>query len=51
MALSDRQKQRVAIASAMAAGKKPLLFDEQTFGLDFFRKREYIFFSRRRRSV
>ena len=35
MALSDGQKQRVAIASAIAAGAQILLFDEPTSGLDF----------------
>ncbi|MCR5798688.1 MAG: ABC transporter ATP-binding protein [Lachnospiraceae bacterium] len=35
MALSGGQKQRVAIASAIGAGAKLLLFDEPTSGLDF----------------
>ncbi len=35
MSLSGGQKQRAAIASAMLAGKKLLVFDEPTSGLDF----------------
>lgn len=35
MSLSGRQKQRVAVASALLAGKKLLVFDEPTSGLDF----------------
>ena len=35
MSLSDGQKQRVAIASALLSGKKLLIFDEPTSGLDF----------------
>ena len=35
MSLSGGQKQRVAIASAMLADKKILVFDEPTSGLDF----------------
>lgn len=34
MSLSGGQKQRVAIASAVASGKKIILFDEPTSGLD-----------------
>ena len=34
MSLSGGQKQRTAIASAMLAGKKILVFDEPTSGLD-----------------
>ena len=35
MSLSGGQKQRTAIASALMAGKKLLVFDEPTSGLDF----------------
>ena len=35
MSLSEGQKQRVAIASAILAGKEILIFDEPTSGLDF----------------
>lgn len=35
MSLSGGQKQRAAIASALLAGKKLLVFDEPTSGLDF----------------
>ena len=35
MSLSGGQKQRTAIASALLAGKKLLVFDEPTSGLDF----------------
>ena len=35
MSLSGGQKQRTAIASALTAGKKLLVFDEPTSGLDF----------------
>ena len=35
MSLSGGQKQRVAIASALLANKKLLVFDEPTSGLDF----------------
>ncbi len=35
MSLSGGQKQRTAIASALLAGKKLLIFDEPTSGLDF----------------
>ena len=35
MSLSGGQKQRVAIAAALMAGKKLLVFDEPTSGLDF----------------
>lgn len=35
MSLSGGQKQRAAIASALLAGKKLLIFDEPTSGLDF----------------
>ena len=35
MSLSGGQKQRAAIASALMAGKKLLVFDEPTSGLDF----------------
>ncbi|NLG02988.1 MAG: ATP-binding cassette domain-containing protein, partial [Clostridia bacterium] len=35
MALSGGQKQRCAIASAMASGRKIILFDEPTSGLDY----------------
>ena len=34
MALSGGEKQRVAIASAIASGKEILIFDEPTSGLD-----------------
>lgn len=36
LALSGGQKQRVAIASAIASGRKIILFDEPTSGLDYF---------------
>ena len=35
MSLSGGQKQRTAIASAVLAGKKILIFDEPTSGLDY----------------
>lgn len=35
MALSEGQKQRVAIASALVSGKEIIVFDEPTSGLDF----------------
>ena len=35
MSLSGGQKQRTAIASALLAGKRLLVFDEPTSGLDF----------------
>ena len=37
MSLSGGQKQRVAIASAILADKKILVFDEPTSGLDYRR--------------
>jgi len=36
LALSGGQKQRVAVASAVASGRKIILFDEPTSGLDHF---------------
>ena len=36
MSLSGGEKQRVAIGSAIASGKKILIFDEPTSGLDYF---------------
>lgn len=35
MALSEGQKQRVAIASALVSGKEIIIFDEPTSGLDY----------------
>ena len=35
MSLSGGEKQRVAIGSAIASGKKILIFDEPTSGLDY----------------
>ena len=35
MSLSGGEKQRVAIGSAVASGKKILIFDEPTSGLDY----------------
>ena len=36
LALSGGQKQRVAVASAVASGRKIILFDEPTSGLDYY---------------
>ncbi len=36
LALSVGQKQRVAVASAVASGRDIILFDEPTSGLDYF---------------
>ena len=36
LALSGDQKQRVAIASAVASGRDIILFDEPTSGLDYY---------------
>jgi energy-coupling factor transport system ATP-binding protein len=35
LALSGGQKQRVAVASAIASGRRIILFDEPTSGLDY----------------
>ena len=35
MSLSEGQKQRVAIASALLSGKEIIIFDEPTSGLDY----------------
>lgn len=41
MSLSEGQKQRVAIASALLSGKKLIIFDEPTSGLDYFHMEQF----------
>lgn len=41
MSLSDGQKQRVAIASAILSGKELIIFDEPTSGLDYFNMQRF----------
>ncbi len=41
MSLSDGQKQRVAIASAILSGKELIIFDEPTSGIDYFNMQRF----------
>ncbi len=41
MSLSEGQKQRVAIASALLSGKELIIFDEPTSGLDYFHMKQF----------
>lgn len=41
MSLSEGQKQRVAIASALLSGKELIIFDEPTSGLDYYHMEQF----------
>lgn len=55
MSLSGSQKQRLAVASAIASGREILFFDEPTSGLDLYHMKEVAevlkFLKKERKSV